>query len=162
MWNQVGLLCHKKRVTFNTDLSQFESVQRYFLPNGASMLNPVWKKCPGSQPLSSGVQSPNWPPPGINKRTDKKRQKQSYVGFLDRITNKCWFWKKNMNVFLSHSPKPCSFYHCSLTTFCLQTMDISLRTDIKLRGFLNRNVHDTFFSHLILEMILIPKITTVN
>ena len=68
---------------FHTDLSQFESVQRYFLPNGASMLNPVWKKCPGSQPLSSGVQSPNWPPPGINKRTEKKEQKLHF--FVSQI-----------------------------------------------------------------------------
>ena len=39
MWNQVGLLVGKKRATFNTDLSPFESAQRYFVPNGRSMLS---------------------------------------------------------------------------------------------------------------------------
>ena len=43
MWNQVGLLVGKKRATFNTDLSPFESAQRYFVPNGRSMLSSAGK-----------------------------------------------------------------------------------------------------------------------
>ena len=34
----------KKRATFNTDLSPFESAQRYFVPNGRSMLSSLGKK----------------------------------------------------------------------------------------------------------------------
>ena len=117
---------------FHTDLSQFESVQRYFLPNGASMLNPVWKKCPGSQPLSSGVQSPNWPPPGINKRMDKKGTKLHFFCIPNLQTN-YGFGRNKIWIFYISQSYTLLFLSLFINKFflSLQTMKISLRRNIK-------------------------------
>ena len=64
----------KKRATFNTDLSPFESAQRYFVPNGRSMLSSLGKKWSWVRLLwrlwdhHRAVNEPRW-----RKRLDQER-----------------------------------------------------------------------------------------
>ena len=75
----------KKWATFNTDLSPFESAQRYFVPNGRSMLSSLGKKWSWVRLLwrlwdhHRAVNEPRW-----RKRLDQEGGRQGEGGQVDK------------------------------------------------------------------------------